>query len=61
MYNKNPFFLLPTELDAIKIHAERPVFGNAIVDKIASSKGRTGATGMTKNMMSNNLSGGMTN
>ncbi|CAK87330.1 unnamed protein product (macronuclear) [Paramecium tetraurelia] len=46
--NKNPYFLLPTELEAIKIHAERPV------------KQEVELQPNTKQQPINNLSGGLT-
>ncbi|CAD8093566.1 unnamed protein product [Paramecium sonneborni] len=57
--NKNPYFLLPTELEAIKIHAERPVLGKETSEK-SQSKTRSGIATNTKQQPINNLSGGLT-
>lgn len=53
--NKNPYFLLPTELEAIKIHSERPILGKDPAEK-SQSKTRTGINQKPVN----NLSGGLT-
>ncbi|CAD8164655.1 unnamed protein product [Paramecium pentaurelia] len=57
---KNPYFLLPTELEAIKIHTERPVLGKDYSEK-QTNKTKTGINTNKQSQPLNSLSGGYTN